>query len=51
LKTVRNNVNWKELNRQLEPRHRWENNITMDLRETEREGVDWMHLAQDMDKR
>jgi hypothetical protein len=28
------------------PRRRWEDNIRMDLRETEREGVDWMPLAQ-----
>jgi hypothetical protein len=29
---------------------RWEDNIRMDLREIEWEGVDWMHLAQDMYK-
>jgi hypothetical protein len=29
------------------PRHRWEDNIRMDLRETGWEGVDWMGLAQD----
>jgi hypothetical protein len=28
-------------------RHRWENNIKMDLQEVEREGVDWIELAQD----
>jgi len=28
------------------PRLRWEDNIRMDLRE----GLDWMHLAQDRDK-
>jgi len=28
------------------PRHRWEHNIRMDLREREWEGVDRMHLAQ-----
>jgi ribosome biogenesis protein Nip4 len=28
------------------PRHRWEDNIRMDLRETGREVVDWIHLAQ-----
>jgi len=28
----------------------WEDNIRMDLRETGWEGVDWMHLAQDMDQ-
>jgi len=27
-------------------RHRWEDNITMDLGEIEWEGVDWMNLAQ-----
>jgi hypothetical protein len=29
------------------PRHRWEDNIGMDLREIGWEGVDWMHVAQD----
>jgi hypothetical protein len=29
------------------PRCRWEDNITMDLREIEWKVVDWMHLAQD----
>jgi hypothetical protein len=29
------------------PRHRWEDNIRMDLREIGWEGVDWIHLAQD----
>jgi hypothetical protein len=29
------------------PRHRWEDNVRMDLREIGWEGVDWMHLAQD----
>jgi hypothetical protein len=28
-------------------RHRWEDNIIMDLREMGWEGVDWIHLAQD----
>jgi hypothetical protein len=28
-------------------RHRWEDNIRMDLREIGWDGVDWMHLAQD----
>jgi hypothetical protein len=32
------------------PRRRWEDNIKMDLRETGWEGVDWIHLAQDMDQ-
>jgi hypothetical protein len=30
-------------------RRRWEDNIGMDLREIGREGVDWIHLAQDRD--
>jgi hypothetical protein len=29
------------------PRHRWENNIRMDLKEIWREIVDWIQLAQD----
>jgi hypothetical protein len=29
------------------PRHRWEGNVRMDLREIQWEGVDEMHLAQD----
>jgi hypothetical protein len=33
------------------PRHRWEDNIRTDLRETEWEDVDWIHLAQERDKR
>jgi hypothetical protein len=28
-------------------RHRWEDNIRLDLREVGWESVDWMHLAQD----
>jgi hypothetical protein len=32
------------------PRHRWENNINMDLQEVEREGMDWIDLAQDRDR-
>jgi hypothetical protein len=28
-------------------RHRWEDNIRMDLREIGWEGVDWIHLAED----
>jgi hypothetical protein len=31
-------------------RRRWEDNIRMDLREVGREGVEWMHLAQDRDR-
>jgi hypothetical protein len=30
--------------------NRWEDNIRMDLREIECEGVDWMHLVQDRDQ-
>jgi hypothetical protein len=32
------------------PRHRWEENIKMDLREIELGDVDWSHLAQDRDR-
>jgi hypothetical protein len=32
------------------PRHRWEDNISMDLREIEFGDVDWIHLAQDRDR-
>jgi hypothetical protein len=32
------------------PRHRWEDNIRMDLREIGWEGVDRMHLAEDRDQ-
>jgi len=32
------------------PRRKWEDKIRMDLREIEWEGVDWMHLAQDMNQ-
>jgi hypothetical protein len=31
------------------PRHRWEDNIKMNLREIEWEDVVWMHLAPDRD--
>jgi hypothetical protein len=31
-------------------KHRWEDNIRMDLREIEWEVMDWIHLAQDRDK-
>jgi hypothetical protein len=33
------------------PRHRWEDNIRMDLREVGSGCVDWMELAQDRDRR
>jgi len=29
------------------PKHRWEDNIKMDLREIWINGVNWIHLAQD----
>jgi hypothetical protein len=32
------------------PRHRWEHNIEIDLKEIGREGVDCIHLSQDRDK-
>jgi hypothetical protein len=32
------------------PSLRWEDNIRMELKELQLEGVDWMHLAQDKDK-
>jgi hypothetical protein len=32
------------------PKHRWEENIRMDLREVGWEGVDWFHLAQVRDQ-
>jgi hypothetical protein len=31
-------------------KHRWEDNIKMDLKHTRWEGVDWIDLAQDRDK-
>ena len=37
--------------RQLgKPRHRWENNIRMDLKEIRWKGVDWSDLVQYRDK-
>jgi hypothetical protein len=32
------------------PRHRWEDNIKMDLREVEWWGIDWIDLAQARDR-
>jgi hypothetical protein len=32
------------------PRHRWEDGIRMDLRETVLGGVDWIRLSQDRDR-
>jgi hypothetical protein len=31
------------------PRHRWEDNIRMELKEIGWESVDWIHVAQDRD--
>jgi hypothetical protein len=33
------------------PWHRWVNNTEMDLRGTERGGMDWIHLIKGWDKR
>jgi hypothetical protein len=33
------------------PKHRWEDNISVDLREIGWDGVDWIHLAEDRDQR
>jgi hypothetical protein len=32
------------------PRHRWEDNIIMDLREIGSDGIDWIDLAHDRDQ-
>jgi hypothetical protein len=32
------------------PRHRWVDNIKNDLREIERDGMDWINLIQDGDQ-
>ena len=32
------------------PRHRWEDNIKMDLKEVGCGGMDWIELAQDRDR-
>jgi hypothetical protein len=32
------------------PRHRWEDNIKMDLQEVGWEGKDWIYMAQDRDR-
>ena len=32
------------------PRHRWEDNIKMDLQEVGCEGMDWIKLAEDRDR-
>ena len=31
-------------------RHRWEDNIKMNFKEVGRGGMDWIHLAQDMER-
>jgi hypothetical protein len=31
-------------------RHRWENNIKLDLKEIRCDGIDWNHLARDRDQ-
>jgi len=33
------------------PRRRWEDNIKMDLKEVDGEGMDWIDLTQDRDRR
>jgi hypothetical protein len=32
------------------PRHRWEDNIKMDLQEVGWRGMDWINMAQDRDR-
>jgi hypothetical protein len=32
------------------PRHRWEDGVRMDLRETGLGGLDWIRLSQDRDR-
>ena len=32
------------------PRHRWEDNVKMELQEVRCGGMDWMELAQDRDR-
>jgi hypothetical protein len=34
----------------VRPRHRWLDNIEMDIREVARDGMDWIDLAQDRDR-
>jgi hypothetical protein len=42
-------VEWPKGKRQLgRPRHRWEDNIKMDLRETGINGVNWIQLVQEV---
>jgi hypothetical protein len=40
----------KGLKERGRPKHRWNDNIRMDVREAEWEGMDWIHLAQDRDQ-
>jgi hypothetical protein len=40
-----------ERKRPARPRHRWVNNMRLDLGKIKWSGVDWIALAQDMDKR
>jgi hypothetical protein len=43
---------WKTLGKRPlgRPRHQWEDNIRMNLREIGWEGMHWIHLAEDRDK-
>jgi hypothetical protein len=44
---------WWETQREKDhwgPRHRWVDNIKMDLRETGWDGMDWIDLAQERDR-
>jgi hypothetical protein len=34
----------------VRPRHRWKNNIKVDLQEVGWRGMDWIHLAQNRDR-
>jgi len=34
----------------VRPRHRWEDNIKIDLQEVQCGGMDWIELAQDRDR-
>jgi hypothetical protein len=41
----------KNLKRPLRrPRHRWKDNIKMDLKEIGCKGVEWMHMTKDKDQ-
>jgi hypothetical protein len=43
-------VKYEEKRRPGKPRHRWEHDIEMDLKETGWQYVDWFHQAQGTDK-